>query len=233
LSRRNIPATAAFSSVVLENIFYSISVAIMVVLGTVAFLLGYRPTDAALTITVVLATVAVAAVAAVWWLLSSQPRLLRRFLTHSAVVEAEDRVFRFAAAGKAKVGEILLLEFAFHISAVLEIAFSSWCSSAITVKRCSTAHPRHRGTPDHDRLQRAPAPWRGSHRRGLDDRQPRTWAGHRDFNRDGAHGAKPVLGSRRDADADGRQNDTPDWGLGIRERRNHRGHRMHRRGSFP
>ena len=50
LSRRNIPTSAAFSSVVLENIFYSISVAIMVMVGTLAFLLGYRPTNAALTI---------------------------------------------------------------------------------------------------------------------------------------------------------------------------------------
>lgn len=123
LSRRVMSTPVAFSSVVLENIFYSISVAIMVVLGTVAFLLGYRPTDAALTITVVLATIAVAAVAAVWWLLSSQPRLLSRFLTHNAVAEAEDRIFRFAAAGKANAGEILLLEFAFHVSAVLEIGF--------------------------------------------------------------------------------------------------------------
>ena len=51
LSRRNIPTSAAFSSVVLENIFYSISVAIMVMVGTLAFLFGYRPTNAALTIT--------------------------------------------------------------------------------------------------------------------------------------------------------------------------------------
>jgi hypothetical protein len=123
LSRRNIPATAAFSSVVLENIFYSISVAIMVMVGTIAFLLGYRPTDAALTITLALATIALASVLAVWWLLNSQPRLLSRFLTHDAVRAAEDRVFRFAATGKARVGEILFLEFVFHVATVLEIAF--------------------------------------------------------------------------------------------------------------
>ena len=51
LIRRNVATSAAFSSVVLENIFYSISVAIMVMVGTLAFLLGYRPTNAALTIT--------------------------------------------------------------------------------------------------------------------------------------------------------------------------------------
>lgn len=123
LSRRNIPATAAFSSVVLENIFYSISVAIMVMVGTIAFLLGYRPTDAALTITIALATIGLASVLAVWWLLNSQPRLLSRFLTHNGIREAEDRVFRYASTGKARIGEILLLEFVFHVSTVLEIAF--------------------------------------------------------------------------------------------------------------
>jgi hypothetical protein len=123
LSRRNIPTSAAFSSVVLENIFYSISVAIMVVIGTLAFLLGYRPTNAALTITVALGAVAIVSVLGVWWLLNSQPRLLSRFLSHAAVHDAEDRIFRFAAARKERVGRILLLELSFHIAAVLEIYF--------------------------------------------------------------------------------------------------------------
>ena len=123
LSRRIIPTAAAFSSVVLENIFYSISVAIMVMVGTLAFLLGYRPTNAALTISLVLGTIAIVSVLAVWWLLSSQPRLLSRFLTHAAVHDAEDRVFRFASSRKRRVGQILLLEFSFHAAAVLEIYF--------------------------------------------------------------------------------------------------------------
>lgn len=123
LSRRNLATSAAFSSVVLENIFYSISVAIMVMVGTLAFLLGYRPTNAALTISLALGTVAIVAVLAVWWLLSSQPRLLSRFLTHAAVRDAEDRVFRFAVSRKERVGRILLLEFSFHLAAVLEIYF--------------------------------------------------------------------------------------------------------------
>ena len=123
LSRRIIPTPAAFSSVVLENIFYSISVAIVVMVGTLAFLLGYRPTNAALTITLALATVAIGSVLAVWWLLRSQPRLLGRFLKHEAVRDAEDRIFRFAETRKERIGQILLLQFAFHAAAVLEIYF--------------------------------------------------------------------------------------------------------------
>jgi hypothetical protein len=123
LIRRNIATSAAFSSVVLENIFYSISVAIMVMVGTLAFLFGYRPTNAALTITLSLGAVAVVSVVAVWWLLRSEPRFLGRFLKHEAVRDAEDRVFRFAATRKERIGQILLLQFAFHVAAVLEIYF--------------------------------------------------------------------------------------------------------------
>jgi hypothetical protein len=123
LIRRNIATSAAFSSVVLENIFYSISVAIVVMVGTLAFLLGYRPTNAALTITLSLGAVAIVSVIAVWWLLRSEPRFLSRFLKHDAVRDAEHRVFRFAVTRKERIGQILLLQFAFHVAAVLEIYF--------------------------------------------------------------------------------------------------------------
>jgi hypothetical protein len=121
LSRQSLPVSDAVSSVVLENIFYSISVAVMVAIGTLAFLLGFRPTEAALTVAIAVSTIAVIAVLVVWWLLYSQPRLLSRFLKHDSVRDAEDRIFRFAAARKERVGQILLLEFGFHAAAVLEI----------------------------------------------------------------------------------------------------------------
>ena len=123
LSRRVITTPSAFSSVVLENIFYSISVAIMVMVGTLAFLLGYQPTNAALTITLSLGAIAVVSIVAVWWLMRSQPRLLSRFLKHDAVRAAEDRIFRFTQTRPRHVWQILLLQFAFHVAAVLEIYF--------------------------------------------------------------------------------------------------------------
>lgn len=123
LIRRNIATASAFSSVVLENIFYSISVAIMVMVGTLAFLLAYQPTDAALTITLGLGVIAIVSLVAVWWLMRSQPRLLSRFLKHDAVRDAEDRIFRFTETRPKHVWQILLLQFAFHVVAVLEIYF--------------------------------------------------------------------------------------------------------------
>ena len=123
LIRRNIATSAAFSSVVLENIFYSISVAIMVMVGTLAFLMGYQPANAALTIALSLGVVAIALLVAVWWLMRSQPPLLSRFLKHDAVRDAEDRIFRFSQTRPKHVWQILLLQFAFHATAVFEIYF--------------------------------------------------------------------------------------------------------------
>lgn len=121
LSRRTLTTSAAVSSVVLENVFYGISVAVMVTVGTLAFLLGFRPTEGALMVTLIVSAAAVAGMILVWWLLSSRPRILSRFLKHGAVRDAEDRVFRFAQARRDRLAPILLLEFAFHVSAVLEI----------------------------------------------------------------------------------------------------------------
>jgi lysylphosphatidylglycerol synthase-like protein len=121
LSRQKLPGSDAVSSVVLENIFYSISVAIVLMAGTLAFLLGFRPTDAVLTITIAVSVAALVGILLVWWLFSSQPRLLSRLLKHDGVRAAEDRIYRFAAARKDRVATILFLEFMFHAAAVLEI----------------------------------------------------------------------------------------------------------------
>ena len=121
LSRRIVTTSAAFSSVVLENAFYSISIAITVMIGTLAFLFGYRPTSATLTITLALGTIAAVSIVAVWWLFRSQPRLLSRFLKHDAVRDAEDSIFRFASTRRERIPAILLLQFSFHAAAILEI----------------------------------------------------------------------------------------------------------------
>lgn len=123
LSRNNIPTAAAFSSVVIENIFYSISVAVVLMIGALAFLFGYRPTDGARMATLALGVFAVVAIAVVWWLLRSQPRLLSRFLKHDAVRETEDRVLRFTAVRPDRIAPILLCEFTFHAAAIAEIYF--------------------------------------------------------------------------------------------------------------
>jgi hypothetical protein len=126
LSRRTLSATDAVSSVVLENIFYSISVAVMVGVGTLAFLLAFRPTEGPLLVTIAISLMALIAIIMVWWLLRTQPRVLSRFLQHDAVRNAEDAIFRFASAHRDRLWRILTLEFAFHAAAVLEIYVLLW-----------------------------------------------------------------------------------------------------------
>jgi lysylphosphatidylglycerol synthase-like protein len=121
LLRRLLPISSAISSVVLENIFYSISVAVMVAVGTLAFLLGFRPTAGPLTVSIAVSLVAIMAVVLVWWVLTTQPRVLSRFLQHDAIRDAENRIFAFVSVRRGRLASILSLEFAFHVSAVLEI----------------------------------------------------------------------------------------------------------------
>ncbi|MCM3879883.1 MAG: flippase-like domain-containing protein [Vicinamibacterales bacterium] len=121
LVRRWLPISTAISSVVLENIFYGISVALMVGVGTLAFLLGFRPSSGPLTVSVAVSIVAIVGVMLVWWVLSAQPRIVSRFLQHDAVRSAEDRIFAFVSARRDRLAGILTLELAFHVSAVLEI----------------------------------------------------------------------------------------------------------------
>ena len=122
MGRRIISTPAAFSSVVLENIFYSISVAIVVVTGAIAFVFTYRPTNAIIVTSILVATAA-GLIAAIFWLLRSQPRLLSRFLKHDAVRDTEEHIFRFASTRKERIGPILLLQFLFHAAAIAEIYF--------------------------------------------------------------------------------------------------------------
>jgi hypothetical protein len=126
LSRRRLPTTDAVSSVVLENIFYSISVAVMVAVGTLAFLFGFRPGEGPLLVTIAICAIAAIALAVIWWLLQSQPRLLSRFLKHEAIRDAEEGIFRFASAHRDRLGRILALELTFHAAAVLEIYVLLW-----------------------------------------------------------------------------------------------------------
>ena len=199
LIRRNIATSAAFSSVVLENIFYSISVAIMIMIGTLAFLLGYRPTNAALTVTLSLGAVAIVSVIAVWWLLRSEPRFLSRFLKHSAVRDAEDRVFRFAATRKERIGQILLLQFAFHVDGGPGDLFPA--AAARGPRRSHVADgagSRHRRAPHHDRVQvRAAAAGRRSRGIRIDRADPGNRGSGRRHDRNGTNREKSVLGCSR------------------------------------
>jgi Lysylphosphatidylglycerol synthase TM region len=121
LGGTHLPAAEAVSSVILENIFYSVSVAVMMATGTLAFVFGYKPAQDAMLATLAVLVVAVVGSFATWWLLQNRPRLVSRLLPYDAVRHAEDHILQFASAHGDRSTWILLLEFAFHASAVAEI----------------------------------------------------------------------------------------------------------------
>lgn len=126
LSRRSLSTADAVSSVVLENLFYSISVAVMVSVGTLAFLLGFRPAEGPFLVTMAVSMIALIAIVLVWWLLQRRPRVLSRFLKHDAVRNAEEKIFGFVSAHRDRLGRIIALEFVFQGAAVLEIYVLLW-----------------------------------------------------------------------------------------------------------
>jgi len=126
LARRSLSSASAFASVVLENIFYSISVAVMVTAGSLAFIAGFRMTDAVLSVSIAISVLALLAIVAVWVFLKTRPAIASRLVAHSNVRLAEDRVFGFAAQHPDRLATILALEFTFHAAAVAEIVLLLW-----------------------------------------------------------------------------------------------------------
>jgi len=121
LGRTSLTTIDAVSSVILENVFYSISVAGMIAIGTLAFVFGYKPPEDAMLATAAVLTAAIGGSLAVWWMLRTQPRFLSSLLPYDPVRHAENQIFRFASAHRERIGRILLLEFVFHAAAVAEI----------------------------------------------------------------------------------------------------------------
>jgi hypothetical protein len=133
--RPHLPTMAAVSSIALENIFYAMTVAVMIAIGTTAFLYGFQPNQAAQ-----MAGLGMLALAAVigtggWWLLSRQPRLLSgtarwvtgragRTLSHARldwIRALEQRIYGFSARHPGRVARLLSLEMIFHAAGVAEI----------------------------------------------------------------------------------------------------------------
>lgn len=131
--RRQLPTLGALASVALENIFYGFSVAAMIGLGIVALLYGFNPNETIRIAGLSLAAAALLAIAAGWWLLRRQTRLLSGTVgwllggarpVHPRIAwirSLEDRIQGFAARHPGRVRRIFLFELAFHIAAVAEI----------------------------------------------------------------------------------------------------------------
>ena len=136
LVRHRVPLLAGLSALAIENLFYSLSVALFVFSGTVALMMSFtlkRPLQiisiSALVAVVVVIALAIVVIRKQWRFLSGILGLFarreggRRFVEKNMgrVRSLEDRVYGFCARNKSRVLPIMLLETCFHLSGVAEV----------------------------------------------------------------------------------------------------------------
>lgn len=136
LVRERVPLVAGLSALAIENLFYSLSVALFIFSGTVALMLSFelpKPLQiasiAALAAVVVIIACAFVVIRRQWKFLSGTLEFLygrgigRNFLEHkrARVRSLEERVYGFYARHRSRFLSILLLEACFHLSGVAEV----------------------------------------------------------------------------------------------------------------
>jgi hypothetical protein len=133
--RRQLPTISALSSIALENIFYALSVAVMVLAGALVFAEAFPAGTLTHLATLASAVAAVTLGVVTLLLLYRRPRVLTsiaermvgrtsRFALRSrvdSIRELEDRVHRFASSYPKRVPQVMLYEFLFHAAGVAEI----------------------------------------------------------------------------------------------------------------
>ncbi len=136
LVRERVPLVAGLSALAIENLFYSLSVALFIFAGTIALMLSF-PLPKPLQIACIGALVGVVFAIALallvirqqWKFLSGTLEFLygrkigRRFLENKRerVRSLEERVYSFYAHNRSRFIPILLLEACFHLSGVAEV----------------------------------------------------------------------------------------------------------------
>ena len=132
LIRDRLPLMAGFSAMVIENIFYSLSVVVFVLSGMLALLLSFTlPKGLRLASLITIAIIAIMVALGVA-LVRKQVRFIsgattflnRRGLNQKWIEKSrsvEDRVYGFYRSSSSRFLPILLLEACFHLSGVIEI----------------------------------------------------------------------------------------------------------------
>lgn len=133
--RRHLPTLSALSSIALENIFYALSVAVMVMAGAIVFAAAFPSSRLTQLVTLGSGSAALILGIVALVLLYRRPRVLTaiaewivgrtsRFGLRGrvdAIRELEDRIHRFARGYPQRVPQVLLFEFLFHAGGVAEI----------------------------------------------------------------------------------------------------------------
>jgi len=149
-----VPLLVSLSALALENIFYSLSVAIFIFSGTVALLLAFPLKPAlryasfgTLAVTILIVPLGYLVIRKQWRFLSRsmsivQGRGLRRTWMEKAIPRAqtlEDRIYGFYERNSNRLPVIIALEMCFHLAGVLEIYTTLWFISYIVAPTLLTA----------------------------------------------------------------------------------------------
>ena len=136
--RHHVPLQPALTALAIENIFYTLSTAGMIVAGTVALLFAFEVPTALREFSEAAAAAMLVALAASLVILWRRPALISRWLPlmsrpgtklHASIgrVKAlEDEIYSFASRRRAAVLPVILLEASFHALGVLETHLAMW-----------------------------------------------------------------------------------------------------------
>ena len=149
-----VPLMASLSALALENIFYSLSVAVFIFSGTVALLLAFPLKPAlryasfgTLAVTILIVPLGYLVIRRQWKFLSGAMSLLHRRNIAQAWLEKtiprartlEDRIYGFYHRNSSRLLLILALEMSFHFAGVLEIYTTLWFISGVVAPTLLTA----------------------------------------------------------------------------------------------
>ena len=149
-----VPLMASLSALALENIFYSLSVAVFIFSGTVALLLAFPLKPAlryasfgTLAVTVLIVPLGYLVIRKQWKFLSGamsvfERRNIGRAWMGKTIPRArtfEDRIYGFYQRNSNRLFLILALELSFHFAGVLEIYTTLWFISGVVAPTLLTA----------------------------------------------------------------------------------------------
>lgn len=142
-----VPLMASLSALALENIFYSLSVALLIFSGTTALLFSFslpKPlryaSIIAMMVTLIIAPVGYFVLRRQWKFLSRPMSLLggwgiaRTWITESGIPRAqslENRIYGFYARNSNRLISIFLLEVCFHLAGITEIYVTLYFISSV------------------------------------------------------------------------------------------------------
>ena len=136
--RAHVPLQPALTALAIENIFYTLSTAAMIVAGTVALLFAVDLPAALREFSEIVIAAILLAMIVCLWILWTRPALISRWLPllsrpgsrlHASVdrVRAlEDEIYSFASRRRGAVLPLILLEVSFHALGVLETYLTMW-----------------------------------------------------------------------------------------------------------